>query len=97
MNKHIVEYTDTFGGQANYSWARRETITMPELTHYGFDGGHGYVQANKAYDRELMRRAKAAVGLTGVRGQRCELPDCLEFRPHHSNTVLFVYPCDDAA
>lgn len=97
MNKYMVEYTDTFGGEANYSWVRRETITMPELTRYGFDGGHGYVRANKAYDRELMRRAKAAVGLTGVRGRRNEVADALEFRPHNANTVLFIYVCDDAA
>jgi hypothetical protein len=24
--KYRIEYTDTFGGQANYSWVRRETI-----------------------------------------------------------------------
>jgi hypothetical protein len=24
--KYAIEYTDTFGGQANYSWVRRETI-----------------------------------------------------------------------
>ncbi len=24
--KYRIEYTDTFGGQANYSWVRREVI-----------------------------------------------------------------------
>ncbi len=24
--KYQVEYTDTFGGEANYAWVRRETI-----------------------------------------------------------------------
>src|SRR5262245_5250558 len=26
--KYDVEYTDTFGGYANYSWVRRETISV---------------------------------------------------------------------
>lgn len=66
---YSVEYTDTFGGEANYSWARRETITMPEWTHFKGWDGNGRVQP-KGYRRTLMRRAKAAVGLTGYRGQR---------------------------
>ena len=37
--QYDVEYTDTFAGESNYSWVRRATITMPELTHYGYDGG----------------------------------------------------------
>ncbi len=38
MNTYRIEYTDTFGGQANYSWVKRKTVSMPELTHYGYDG-----------------------------------------------------------
>lgn len=89
MNRYSVEYTDTFGGEANYSWVRRATITMPELTHYGYDGATNYVRASRVYNRELMRRAKAAVGLTGVRGESCNV-DTREFRPYGSATVLFV-------
>lgn len=89
-NKYQVEYTDTFGGEANYSWVRRATIIMPELTHYGYDGGYGYAKANRIANRELMRRAKAAMGLTGVRGRRDEYGDTLEFRPYRSCTVMFV-------
>ena len=90
MNRYNVEYTDTFGGQANYCWVRRATIRMPELTHYGYDGSQGYSKANKAYTRELMRRAKAAVGLTGCRGLRARIGDMEEFRPYGMATVLFV-------
>lgn len=89
-NSYLVEYTDTFAGEANYSWVNRAIVNMPELTQFGYDGGTNYVQANRRYDRELMRRAKAAVGLTGVRGRRTEYGDTLEFRPYRSATVLFV-------
>jgi hypothetical protein len=89
-NTYNVEYTDTFSGEANYSWVRRATVTMPELTHYGYDGGTNYWKANKASDRQLMRRAKAAMGLTGVRGTREEMGDTIVFRPYGSCTVMFV-------
>lgn len=26
---HAYKYTDTFSGEANYSWVRRGTVTMP--------------------------------------------------------------------
>jgi hypothetical protein len=90
MNKHQVEYTDTFAGEANYSWARRAVVAMPELTAYGYDGGTNYAQANKRYRRELMRRAKAAVGLTGLRGVTYWHGDTTEFRPYRMATVLFI-------
>ena len=90
MHTYDVEYTDTFGGNANYSWVRRETVTMPELTHYGYDGGTNYAKANRVFERELMRKAKAAVGLTGLRGQSSSYGDSLEFRPYRTATVMFV-------
>jgi hypothetical protein len=89
-NTYNVEYTDTFAGEANYSWVRRATVTMPELTHYGYDGGTNYCKANKAADRQLMRRAKAAMGLTGVRGTKEDMGDTIAFRPYGSCTVMFV-------
>lgn len=85
-----VEYTDTFGGEANYSWVRRATITMPELTHYGYDGGTNYCKANKVFRRELMKKAKAAIGLTGLRGRINDFGDMIAFYPYKSCTVLFV-------
>lgn len=87
-----VEYTDVFNGEANYCWVKRATVAMPELTHYGYDGGTNYAKASRVYDRELMRKAKAAVGLTGVRGKRDDWGDTLEFRPYRSATVMFVSP-----
>ena len=92
MNAYSVELTDTFGGEANYSWVNRQSVTMPELTHYGYDGARGYTKANKAFERELMRKAKAAVGMTGVRGKREDIGDTVAFYPYGSRTVLFISP-----
>jgi hypothetical protein len=47
--KYLAEYTDTFAGEANYSWVRRETFEAPAT----------------ASNRALIRRAKQAVGLRG--------------------------------
>jgi hypothetical protein len=69
-----VEYTDTFGGEANYSWVDRQTIQVPE----------------EATDLLIMRRAKAAVGLTGVKGHTENHGDEFIFRPYGMCTVLFV-------
>ena len=44
-----VEITDTFGGEANYSWVRRATIKAPA----------------DIPDSALVRRAKQAIGLCG--------------------------------
>lgn len=42
-----VEYTDTYGGEANYCWVERATFRAPE----------------GASNRTLMRRARAALGI----------------------------------
>ena len=85
-----IELTDTFGGEVNYCWVRRARVTMPEITHYGYDGGTNYAKANKVYQRELMKRAKAAVGMTGARGVTQSYGDGYEFRPYGVCAVLFV-------
>lgn len=92
-----VEYTDTFGGEANYSWVERRTITVPELTHYGYTGSTdgSYHKALKAQEREIARLAKAAVGLTGRKGRSTWYGDSYEFRPYGSATVLFATFADD--
>lgn len=65
MNQYQIEITDTFGGEANYSWVKRETIVMPELTHFGYGGAANCAEAKKAYRRQLVRKAKAIAGWTG--------------------------------
>lgn len=96
-NTYDVEYTDTYAGDANYSWVRRAVISMPELTHYGYTGSAdgSYARANRIANRELMRRAKAEMGLTGVRGRTYHHGDMSEFRPYGMATVMFVTFRDD--
>jgi hypothetical protein len=97
MHTYNYEYTDTFGGDANYSWVQRGKVKMPELTHYGYDGGTNYVKANRTFQRELMKKAKAAVGLTGVKGRTDWNGDSGEFRPYRMCVVLFVNYDDGSA
>lgn len=89
-NVYEYEYTDTFAGEANYCWVRRGKVTMPELTHYGYDGSTNYSRANRIESRELMRRVKAELGLSGVRGKTYHHGDTIEFRPYGLATVLFI-------
>jgi hypothetical protein len=89
-----IEYTDTFSGEANYSWVKRASVTMPELTYYGYDGSSNYARANKIFKRELMKRAKAQLGLTGTRGVTYDHGDTIEFRPYRSCTVMFLTCAD---
>jgi len=90
MNTYEIEITDTFGGEANYCWVRRHSFTMPELTHYGYDGSHGYAKASKTYRRELVKRAKALAGWTGARCEVSDLGDTVEIRPRGACMVAFV-------
>ena len=48
------EFTDTFGGEANYSWVRRCELDVPDTLS----------------DRAIVRRIKAELGLTGARASR---------------------------
>lgn len=71
---YLAEYTDTFGGEANYSWVKRATIEGDAALS----------------DLALMRRAKAALGLSGLRGRTFRHGDMIEFRPYGMARVLFV-------
>lgn len=68
-----VEFTDTFGGVANYCWVQRHVI-----------------RGTSDKPRSLVRRAKAAVGLTGVRCKVLNMGDMIEVRPVGMCTVLFI-------
>jgi len=74
--KFMIEYTDTFSGDANYSWVRRATIKAPA----------------EISDLALMRRAKKALGLSGVRGRRESWGETIIFRPYGLCTILFIMP-----
>jgi hypothetical protein len=92
MNVYEVELTDTFGGQANYCWIKRDQVYMPQLTDYGYTGctDGSYSKANRVYERELMRKAKAAMGLTGIRGKTEHWGDTIAFYPYGMNVVMFI-------
>jgi hypothetical protein len=72
--KFRFEYTDTFGGEANYSWVKRHEEDFPE----------------NISDLSLMCRAKKWAGLSNVRGRTENFGDCIAFYPRGYNTVLFV-------
>lgn len=69
-----IEYTDSFGGEANYAWAYRKTLELPA----------------DISDLALVRRAKAAMGLTGTRCKRSSHSDTIELRPVGTCTVCFI-------
>jgi len=71
-----VELTDTLGGQANYSWIRREELQLPPGSS----------------DLSIVRAAKRALGLSGVRCSRSDLGETIELRPCGSCTVAFISP-----
>lgn len=94
MQTFEYEYTDTFAGDANYSWVKRGKVSVPDLTHYGYDGSHGYAKANARQTRHVMRKVKVALGLSGIRGKRETWGDTEVFRPYGAATILFVRYCD---
>ena len=94
-----VEYTDTFDGAANYSWVRRATIN-PGWSEPADVGSCGHVSRRAIRSnrqRAIMRAAKRAVGLSGVRGRVNDYGDMIEFRPHRMATVMFVTYDDRAS
>lgn len=72
-----IEYTDTFGGEANYAWVKRWS-TRRELS-----------------ERGLVRMAKAAAGLAGVRCRKENWGDVIALYPVGCCTVLFIGWQDD--
>lgn len=76
-----VELTDTFGGEANYSWVRRATVG-------GRIDDADWTPAKE--QRVVMLQAKREMGLTGVRGTTTRFGDGYEFRPYGMCQVMFV-------
>lgn len=69
-----AEHTDTFGGEANYSWVRRSRFEAPD----------------SITDRELVRLAKRLLGLTGVRCHRETWGETIVLRPVGELTIVFI-------
>lgn len=68
------EYTDTFGGEANYAWVKRGE----------------FQDSPRTPDNLIVKKVKALVGLTGVKCKRTHYGDMIELRPYGSATVLFI-------
>jgi hypothetical protein len=88
MQTFAYEYTDTFAGEANYCWVKRGKVTVPDLTHYGYDGSHGYARANRSQAREIVRKVKAAINMTGIRARRSDYGDMI--RLDFVTTCVFI-------
>ena len=69
-----IEKTDTFGGEANYSWIER----------YELDSIKGQT------DRQLIRRVKKVIGWTGVKCKKTDFGDMIELRPIGFCNVVFI-------
>lgn len=75
-----IEVTDTFGGEANYSWVTRNTIEMPD----------------KLSDLAIVRRVKKEIGWNGERCRTRSYGDLIDIRPRHACYVCFVtFPSTD--
>lgn len=95
-----VEFTDTFGGEANYSWVNRETISvLSPAPDNVYTSASGVYREVRAFQRDVIKAAKAAMGLTGMRGRttwHSAYGDAgIEFRPYRTCTVMFISPCDE--
>ncbi len=75
MAQFTAEYTDTFGGEANYSWVKRVEFELPD----------------NVTKRSMVMRAKKELGLTGVVCDREDLGGVIKLKPRGSCTVVFVY------
>ena len=69
-----VELTDTFGGEANYSWVNRKTILVDE----------------NISDLKAVRLAKKAVGITGLKCKRENYGDEIRLDIVGANLVCFI-------
>lgn len=74
MQTFTCEITDTVGGEANYSWVRRETIEVPD----------------NASDLTVVRRAKSTLALSGVKCRKSDFGDMIELRPYGTCQVAFI-------
>ena len=74
MIKCIVTHTDTFGGEPNYGWVKRHEFTINP----------------NASQRNIIRKAKALAGMTGVKADTYDYSDSYTVRPRGYHQVIFV-------
>ena len=69
-----IEVTDTYGGEANYSWVNRSTIWMRE----------------NASDLAIIRKVKKVLGLSGHRCRVTSFGDEFHIDPQGQCIRIFV-------
>ena len=69
-----IEVTDTFGGQANYSWVERSKLRVPD----------------DISDLALVRRIKSVTGYSGIRGRATVMGGSVEIRFPARCVVIFA-------
>lgn len=74
MCKYSIEMTDTFGGDANYSWLRTTCIDAPA----------------DATSQTLIRRAKKALGLAPCRHRTQDYGDMIRLDLRHHPICIFI-------
>lgn len=72
-----VEYTDTFGGEANYAWVKRNRFVFSD-------------QNITLSDDEAKAKALDLMELTGLDGEWSDYGEMMQFTPTDSNTTMFV-------
>lgn len=70
------EMTDTYGGEANYSWVKRGKIECKPGEDYS--------------DLAAVRRVKKALDMSGVPCKRESWCDTIVLRPVGSCTIIFI-------
>ena len=68
------EMTDTFGGEANYSWVKRSSFDFKST----------------ATDKALVRRAKKWAGLSGIRCNVDNYGEMIAIKPVDRPVVVFI-------
>ena len=68
------EHTDTYAGESNYSWVKRESFTAPD----------------NLSDRAIVRRAKKWAGLSGLRCRVDKFGEMIAIYPSGICQVVFV-------
>ena len=76
-----VEKTDTFGGEANYSWVNRGELPA-------------FKNPNPS-DLAVVRRAKAWAGWSGAACKVEKFGDMIAVRPYGMNQVMFIMWVED--
>lgn len=74
-----AEMTDTFGGEANYSWVNRVSFDYePNMS-----------------DRKLVLEAKKLLGITGVKCKRTDFGETIVLDPVGACVRVFIDVVDD--